>query len=99
MKIMAYFTKYRCSSPSVSRCHLAVLNYLESLHHKRDDDIPLLVGELPADGQQHEHVVTGHHTHRIQVTQHIRTRYPTLHTLFTIKTAGYRYCQQCCLQF
>ena len=39
-----------------------------------------LVGELLADGQQHQHVVTIDHTHCVEVTEYVGTRYPTLHT-------------------
>ena len=57
-----------------------MFSHLEASHNEGDDDIPLLVGELPTNGEQHEHVVAGHHAHGVQVTQHIRTRNPPLPT-------------------
>ena len=42
--------------------------YLEPFHQQGHNHIPLLVGELLADPQEHEHVVTPDHTHGVQVT-------------------------------
>ena len=41
------------------------------LAHQGYDDIPLLLGHLGGDGQQHQHVVALGHAHRVQVAQHV----------------------------
>ena len=51
---------------------------LEPLHDQGDHHVPLLLRELLADRQQHEHVVAVYHSHSVQVAQHVRTGYPTL---------------------
>merc|ERR1740119_25751 len=54
------------------------LSCLEPLHNQGNHHVSLLVGELLADGQQHQHIVTIDHTHCVEVTEYVGTRYPTL---------------------
>ena len=50
----------------------------EAMNHHRRDNLSLCMCEALTNPKQHEHVVTLRHTHCIEVTQHIGTRYLAL---------------------